>query len=298
MAACKCSSPGRADAGLAGLFERKTFTEPVNECADQSWFQRHDGAVFTRNELQDYAVFTRNELQDHKDLVAAECDSPLAEFYRDLAAEVDGYVMDIRALLFKPKTFGMSDDGTLAIPPGVRIPLERRRRDIQQLVAVLLDPDRQPLLPDAVRFARSPAFADRKRLVHRIEQRLAEPGDGLRNKLAGSLPRLLTSDWELDRIAAYLYGERRADGQDTRDALAAARRELALVRAADQPQLMPLHYSLRWARAAGPYPDPRLAAGVRDLADAVEGTIANKDLDPGGQVRELLADLRALAAAG
>ena len=166
------------------------------------------------------------------------------------------------------------------------------------MVAVLLDPDRQPRLPDAVRFARSPAFADRKRLVHRIEQRLAEPGDGLRNQLAESLPQLLTSDWELDRIAAYLYGERRADGQDTRDALAAARRELDLTRAADQPRLMPLHYSLRWARATGPYPDPRLAAGVRNLADAARDTIASKDLDPGGQVRELLRDLRALAAAG
>jgi hypothetical protein len=112
------------------------------------------------------------------------------------------------------------------------------------------------------------------------------------------LPRLLTSDWELDRIAAYLYGERRADGQDARDALAAARRELELVRAVRQPQLMPLHYSLRWARATGPYPDPRLAAGVRNLADAAAETIASKDLDPGGQVRELLADLRALATAG
>jgi hypothetical protein len=272
---------------LARLFGRKTFVEPVQECADQSWFQRYDGAVATRNELK-----------AQKDLVAAECDAPLAELYRDLVAEVDGYAMDIRAGLFEPKKWDRSDDGTVAVPPDVRTPLERRRQDIQQLVAVLLDPDRQPRLPDAVRFARSPAFVDRKRLVHRIEQRLAEPGDGLRNQLAESLPQLLTSDWELDRIAAYLYGERRADGQDTRDALAAARRELDLTRAADQPRLMPLHYSLRWARATGPYSDPRLAAGVRTLADAARDTIAGKDLDPGGQVRELLRDLRALAAAG
>jgi hypothetical protein len=182
---------------LARLFGRKTFVEPVQECADQSWFQRYDGAVATRNELK-----------AQKDLVAAECDAPLAELYRDLVA------------------------------------------------------------------------------------------DGLRNQLAESLPQLLTSDWELDRIAAYLYGERRADGQDTRDALAAARRELDLTRAADQPRLMPLHYSLRWARATGPYSDPRLAVGVRTLADAARDTIASKDLDPGGQVRELLRDLRALAAAG
>ena len=116
---------------------------------------------------------------------------------------------------------------------------------------MLLDPDRQPRLPDAVPFARSSAFADRKRLVHRIEQRLAEPGDGLRTQLAGSLPRLLASDWELDRIAAYLYGERRAAASASGVSWPSARRELDLVRAG-QPQLMPLHYSLRWVRATGP----------------------------------------------
>jgi TIR domain len=272
---------------LAGLFRRKTFDEPVQECADQSWFQRYDSVLAARHELK-----------AQNDLVAAEWDASLAELYRDLVADVDGYAMDIRAGLFEPKQWDRLDDGTVAVPPDVRTPLERRRRDIQRLVGVLLDPDRQPRLPGAVRFARSPAFVDRKGLVHWIEQRLAEPGDGLRNQVAGTLPRLLTSDWELDRIAAYLYGERRADGQDARDALAAARRELELVRAVRQPQLMPLHYSLRWARATGPYPDPRLAAGVRNLADAAAETIASKDLDPGGQVRELLADLRALATAG
>lgn len=272
---------------LARLFGRKTFVEPVHECADQSWFQRYDGAVVTRNELKAL-----------KDLVAAECDAPLAELYGALVAEVDGYAMDIRAGLFEPKQWDRLDDGTVAVPSDVRTPLERRREGIQRLVAVLLDPDRQPRLPDAVLFARSPAFADRKRLVQRIEQRLAEPGGEMRDQLAGSLPQLLTSDWELDRIAAYLYGERRADGQDTQDALAAARQELDLVRAVGQPRLMPLHYSLRWARATGPYPDPRLAARVRDLADAVARTIADKELDPGGQVRDLLADLRATAGTG
>jgi hypothetical protein len=270
---------------LARWFGRKTFDEPVHECADQSWFQRYDGAVATRNELK-----------AHSDLVAAECDAALAELYRDLIAEVDGYAMDIRAGLFEPKEWDRSDDGTVAIPPGVRTPLERRRRDIQRRVAVLLDPDRQPWLPEAVRFARPSAFTDRKALVHRLDQRLAEPDDELRNQLADSLPRFLTSDWELDRIAAYLYSERRADGQDTREALAAAGRELELVRAAHQPRLMPLHYSLRWARANSPYPDPRLAAEVRTLADNATETIVSKGLDPGGQVRELLADLRRLAA--
>jgi len=35
---------------------------------------------------------------------------------------------------------------------------------------------------------------------------------------------------------------------------------------------------------------------VRNLADAVADTIARQELDPGGQVRDLLTDLRTLAA--
>ena len=281
--------------GLAGLFDRKTFYEPVDECTDQSWFQRYDGAVATRDALQ-----------AQKELVAAECDAQFADLYRDLVVTVDGYAMDIRALLFEPKTFDLADDGTRAIPCGVRAALERRRLDVHQLVAGIIDRRQQPLLPDAVRFARSPTFATRKSIVHRIEQQLDDADHGLPDHLGDVLPQLPKSDWELDRIAAYLIGERRADGtitqpehdrQDARDALAAARRELDLVRATAEPRLMPLHYSLRWARAAGPYADPQIAAGARDLANAIADSIAKKDLDPGGQIRELLSDLRALASA-
>jgi hypothetical protein len=38
--------------GLPELFDRKTFTEPVEECTDQSWFARYDGAVATREALK------------------------------------------------------------------------------------------------------------------------------------------------------------------------------------------------------------------------------------------------------
>jgi hypothetical protein len=141
--------------------------------------------------------------------------------------------------------------------------------------------------------------------VHRIEQQLGESDQGLPDHLASILPQLLASDWDLDRIAAYLLRERSARGtttqqeddlQDARDALAAGYRELDLVRATATPGLMPLHYSLRWARAADRYTGPHLAAQARDLATAIEDTIAKKGLDSGGQVRELLSDLRATAS--
>jgi hypothetical protein len=277
--------------GLAGLFDRKTFQEPVDECTDQSWFQRYDGAVATRDLLQ-----------EQKELVAAECDAQLADLYRYLVMAVDGYAMDIRALLFEPRTFDLADDGTRAIPCGVRAALERRRQEVHQLIAEIIDRRQQPCMPDAVRFARSPAFATRKSIVHRIEQQLDETNRGLVDHLADALPQLLASDWELDRIAAYLLEERGAreanaqpghDPQDARAALAAAYRELDFVRAAAKPRLMPLHYSLRWIRAARTYGDPQLASEARNLVTAIEDLITKKDLDPGGQIRGLLSDIRA-----
>jgi TIR domain len=282
--------------GLPGLFDRKTFAEPVQECTDQSWFDRYDGAVATRAALE-----------AQKELVAAECNAQLGDLYRDLVATVDGYAMDVRALLFEPKTFALADDGMLAIPCGVRAALERRREAVHQLVAALIDQRQQPLLPDAVRFARSPAFAVKKSIVHRIERQLDESGDELPDHLTGLWSQLLTSDWELDRITAYLLGKSapagksargrpKQSGQGARAALAAARRELDLVRAAGQPRLMPLHYSLRWVEATGPFASPQPAADVQELADAVTNVIDAKNLDRGGQVRELLSDLRTLAS--
>lgn len=282
--------------GLAGLFDRKTFQERAEECTDQSWFQRYDGAVATREALE-----------AQQKLVAAECDAQVAELYRDLVAAVDGYAMDIRALLFEPRTFVLADDGTRAVPCGERAALKRRQDAVHQLVAVLTDQDQQPILPDAVRFARCTVFAVRKSLVHRIERQLDEPGDELRGQLTDQWPRLLTSEWELDRIGAYLLGKSvlgkpavrgrvKHPGRDAGAALAAARRELDFVRGAGQPVLMPLHYSLRWVKAMGPYGDPQLASDVRDLADAVDKVIPARNLDRGGQVRELLSELRALAA--
>jgi hypothetical protein len=237
--------------------------------------------------------------------------------------------MDIRALLFEPKTFALDNDGTRTVPAGVRAALRRRQDAVHKLLAVLTDQRQQPILPDAVQFDRCKVFAIRKSLVHRIERQLDEPGDALPGQLTGQWPRVLTSDWELDRIAAYLLGisvlgtpaarsHARHPARDVREALAAARRELDLVRAADQPVLMPLHYSLRWVEAAGRAAEPQLADELRDLpdelrdlpgelrdlpgelrslADAVDRVIVAKaGLDSGGQVRELLSRIRVLAS--
>lgn len=49
------------------------------------------------------------------------------------------YAMDMSALLFESKTFDLTDDGIRAIPLGVQTALERRRRDVNQLVAEIID---------------------------------------------------------------------------------------------------------------------------------------------------------------
>ena len=260
---------------LPTLFARKTFHEPVDECMDQSWFQRYDGAIATREALRAQA-----------DLVAAECGETAAEMFRELLAQVDGYAMDMRALLFKPETFGLTDSGRRNIPIGIRTALERRRTGIHALTAQLTDQRQQPVVPEAFRFDQAASFAERKSVIHRIEQRLdAEDRPTTESDTAmGSM----TSDWTLDRITAYLVGER--SQRDPDRALEAARRELELVRATDQPSLVALHYCLRWLRATSPL-DSAVAPRVRSFVADVRAFLDQGQLDAGGQLRALLAEI-------
>jgi hypothetical protein len=250
---------------LPTLFQRKTFREPVDECMDQSWFQRYDGAIATREALRARA-----------DLVVAESGETAAEMFCDLIAQVDGYAMDMRALLFKPETFGLTDAGRRDIPIGIRTALERRRAAIHGLAAQLTDERQQPVVPEAYRFDKAASFAERKGIIHRIEQRL--------DTAMGST----TSDWTLDRISAYLVGERSQTDPD--EALEAARRELELVRATDRPSLLALHYSLRWLRATSPL-DCAVAPQVRSFVADLRGFLDQRQLDAGGQLRALLAEI-------
>jgi len=261
---------------LPTLFERKTFVEPVDECMDQSWFQRYDGAVATREALRAQA-----------DLVVAECGETAAEMFRELLAQVDGYAMDMRALLFKPETFDLTDDGRRAVPTGIRTALERRRTAVHGLAAQLTDQRQQPVVSEAYRFDRAASFAEKKSIIHRIERRL-DTAEDRSNAESGTVMGSMTSDWTLDRITAYLVGER---GQrDPDGALEAARRELELVRAANQPSLLALHYSLRWIRATSPL-DSSVAPHVRKLVAELREFLDEHRLDAGGQLRALLAEI-------
>jgi hypothetical protein len=261
---------------LPTLFERKTFVEPVDECMDQSWFQRYDGAVSTREALRAQA-----------NLVNAECGETVAEMFRELLAEVDGYATNMRALLFKPERFDLNDDGRRAVPIGIHTALERRRTAIHGLAAQLTDQRQQPVVPEAYRFHRAASFADKKSIIHRTEQLLStdeDPSNGSSSIVVGSM----TSDWTLDRITAYLIGER--SQRDPDGAFEAARRELELARAANQPSLLALHYSIRWMRATSPLASP-VPSHVRKLVAELREFVEEHRLDEGGQLRALLAEI-------
>jgi TIR domain len=261
---------------LSTLFDRKTFHEPVDECMDQSWFQRYDGAIATREALRAQA-----------DLVVAECGETAAEMFRELLAQVDGYAMDMRALLFKPETFDLTDAGRRAVPSGIRTALEHRRAAVHGLAAQLTDQRQQPVVPEAYRFDQAASFAEKKGIIHRIEQRLETAKDRSSSESDTGIDSM-TSDWTLDRITAYLVGER--SQRDPDRALAAARRELELVRAADQPSLLALHYSLRWIQAT-PWLDSSVAPHVRKLVVELREFLNEHRLDTGGQLRALLAEI-------
>jgi hypothetical protein len=271
---------------LSQLFDRKTFTEPVTECMDQSWSQRYEGAITTRNALATKA-----------DLVRSECGQFVADLYRELLAQVDSYAMDLRALLFEPKVFNLTDDGRRAVPKGIETALERSRIGVHALIAQLTDARQQALVPDAFRFERAVSFAARKAMVHRLEREMDTGNAAAHASTAGERFALVGSDWTLDRILGYLMGERFGTAQDHAQAVRAARQELERIQASiTPPTLMSLHYCLRWlcttfntsAPPADPGPVCRLVTDIRAVLD-------ERGLDQGGQLRSVLADIEEAA---
>jgi hypothetical protein len=221
--------------GLADLFDRKTFREPVDECVDRAWFARYAGATETHDMLR-----------KHQELVQAECGVAVADLYRQLLGELDAYGMNMRSLLFNPISPELTPEGRVEIPTGPFEALERRRLAINRLTAQLTDQRQQPTLNEAVRFEQAVSFAERKSVIHRLEREMERDAPFAR-RLAESVAELRDSDWTLDRVASYLVGEREAGRQN--GAVAAVLRELEVARAAAAPSLVALHYSLRWMRS-------------------------------------------------
>lgn len=205
--------------GLEDRFARKTFDEPVSECHRQAWSDRISGCHETLHEL-------RQELAN----VKQRCRPYQAELLQQVIRQLDLYEMTMQAYLIEEKVFTLRQDGTLDMPDAIRDVCERRRRDVKEAVAGLLDTDRAPVFDQSPVFERLETFAEKKNLIHRqaalirrwIKEQTkggtADDGNPIRRvrvqptdwRLASVLPskdrfeRAISSDWCCDRIFYYI----------------------------------------------------------------------------------------------
>jgi hypothetical protein len=222
--------------GFAGLFERKTFHEPLPDCTNQRWLDRFAAARSAHQALTE-ASRTIDDLA-----------RPGArKLYRELIAAVDGYAMAMSGFLVLEKHFEFDDMGKLGAPTGAIAACELRRKRANDLVAMLSDPKNDtPVFEESVTFDEL-APEHRKSFIHRWEARL-EQEDEL--PVRGNwLPIALRSDYDFDRIAAYLYKEKRRPSEFAAD-LQSVLREFERRRIQPEGTYMPLHYSLRALSAA------------------------------------------------
>jgi len=205
--------------GLEDRFARKTFDEPVAECHRQAWSDRISGCHETLHDL-------RQELAN----VKQRCRPYQAELLQQVIRQLDLYEMTMQAYLIEEKVFTLRPDGTLNMRDEIRDVCERRRREVKDAVAGLLDPARAPVFDQAPVFERLETFAEKKNLIHRKtalirrwikEQTKAGTGDGYGPitrvhvrpadwRVAAVLPpgesfeRAISSDWSCDRIFYYI----------------------------------------------------------------------------------------------
>ena len=100
---------------------------------------------------------------------------------------------------------------SFAAPAGAIKACEERRKRVKNLVAMLADPkNNTPVFEEAVTFDEMEP-EHRKSLIHRWEARL-EGNDELPVK-GNWLSIALRSEYDFDRIAAYLYQEKRAPSE-------------------------------------------------------------------------------------
>ncbi len=154
--------------GFGQLFERKTFHEPLVDCADQSWLKRYDGARDTARALaaQRPTVVRAGQAWQHW-------------LYDKLQHQVDGYIDELRRYLIVERAFESDTQGHIdfqrpssalgAIPPGnPGVSCERRCREIRHVVSCLESDFGEPGLTDSLAFSKLARnqYDDKKRIVH------------------------------------------------------------------------------------------------------------------------------------
>ncbi|CAH2402774.1 toll/interleukin-1 receptor domain-containing protein [Mesorhizobium escarrei] len=277
---------------LEEIFRRKTFNEPIEECARQSWIDRFTGARETIAGLRTYGATMKAD------------NSYLLDLYNELLEELDGYAMNMGALLLTENRFEISpDDGKLAIGNGIKRACESRRGRIRQLVTHLLAPNCAPVLEaESRRYAKIPSFEAKKAImIHPAEWEIQRTFNGKEtSKLTkDQLSACAVSLWEFDRIYFYLVQERSVSA-NIGQLVECLEQEFEKLRAVDGgSSLIPLHYATRatkrtLARPAVRRKKAEISTKVRLLLTSIEQFLKEYDLDKSQQVRDNIKEFRAL----
>ncbi len=148
-------------ADFGKLFQRKTFNEPIHQCADQAWLSRFEGARITRETLTPYVDRIQSACRDHE-----------RGLFQMLLTELDAYAMAVHALLLTPREFRLAANGELEMDSGIQTCCEDRRLAIRSLVGRLLHPLDEPLLEESVWFMAAGTDEERKMIIHGLEGRI------------------------------------------------------------------------------------------------------------------------------
>ena len=276
--------------GLENLFRLKTFNEPLEDCARQSWIERFTAVRET------LAV-----LESHRPVMSAD-NTYLLDLYNQLGAELDGYSMNMGALLLKENKFDVDgESGRLIVGEGIKRACERRRGSIRQLVTHLLAPNCAPVLEaESRRYAKMSSFDSRKTLlIHPAERAIRRRSSGAavivgKTKLTDDvLEACAASLWEFDRICFYLCQEH-LECAVTERLVHDVEQEFEKVRAIDGGgSLVPLYYALRALKARVSVCElgPPLNDKLRPLLRNIVHIITRYGLDPGRQVQDVIADV-------
>lgn len=269
---------------LDELFDRKTYTEPLDECENQRWRDRYDGARETLSQLRQWRDKVRRGVAPH-----------VSDYYEELVKEVDGYCMALGAHLLEERRFLKHEAGKLGIESAILRPCEERRRNILRVLSYIKDQRGAPILDESRRYRRLVTIEDKKtELIHPFEQRIKE-GEVFQGIVSGGL----VSPWEFDRIVYYLVQENRAD-LNMGSLIDCVTTELEKVRAREQEgSLIPLHYAIRALERGirkirqGTVLSGEIKSDVQRVAKKVETYLQEKpSRDAGDHIKENLRALR------
>jgi len=290
-------TPGMEDLypGFTKLFERKTFDERLEECADQLWLKRYEGARDTARAVD-----------SHRDLIAGAAKPWQLWLYDKLIHQVDGYVDEIKQYLLLERPFDVGEKGTIDFasprpvtpspaPRSLSVICERRCREIRHAVFCLTRPDHgAPVLPESLAFTklRRDQFDDKKQMVHVRGWRVDRASLGIRTD--EDLERCARSVWDYDRIM--YYKARETEPTTIASMIGCVGQELEKAQAEDEPSLMALHYAVKSlastiGRATGEAYDRREAAS---LLDEIEEFLNAAGPNSHPKIRRNIADIRTM----